>query len=59
MKKIYVCMILCCLFACGQQVPTLDTEQQLDYCEQQVNRALAALQDSDFSMAVKNFIYII
>ncbi len=56
MKKLYVCMILCCLFACGQQVPTLDTEQQLDYCEQQVNRALAALQDSDFSMEPRNIL---
>ena len=49
-------MILCCLFACGQQVPTLDTEQQLDYCEQQVNRALAALQDSDYTMEPRNIL---
>jgi len=49
-------MILCCLFACGQQVPTLDTERQLDYCEQQINRALAALRDSDFSMEPRNIL---
>ncbi len=46
----------CLLAACTSQTQQLDAAPQLDYCVQQVNRALQVLQDSDYTMEPRNIL---
>ena len=58
MKKMFFAAMLGGLIACQQQqqVQCVDVDHQLDYCAAQINRALEALSDSDYSMEPRNIL---
>ena len=56
MKKSLFGIMLCCLIGCQQQSSTFTADASLDYCATQVNRALEALRDSDYSMEPRNIL---
>lgn len=51
-------MAIGCIVACqtGKEQQTFDTGAQLDYCARQVDRALAAMRDSDYTMEPRNIL---
>ena len=56
MKKSLFGIMLCCLIGCQKQSSTFTADASLDYCATQVNRALEALRDSDYSMEPRNIL---
>lgn len=57
MKKYLFSLILGSLMACQQQKEVVKgADSQLDYCAAQVNRALEAMRDSDYSMEPRNIL---
>ena len=56
MKKYLLGIMLGCLAACQQPTADFNVDQQLDYCAAQVNRALVAMSDSDFTMEPRNIL---
>ena len=56
MKQLIFSLAVCSMTAC--QTPTTDfnASEQLDYCSEQVNRALLAMRDSDFTMEPRNIL---
>jgi unsaturated chondroitin disaccharide hydrolase len=56
MKKSLFGIMLCCLIGCQQQSSTFTADASLDYCATQVNRALEALRDSDYSLEPRNIL---
>ncbi|MBQ7415370.1 MAG: glycoside hydrolase family 88 protein [Prevotella sp.] len=54
MKKYLFFMALCAVTACQQRDTAFNANQQLDYCSQQVNRALELMRDSDYTMEPRN-----
>ena len=56
MKKYLWGIMLCGLMGCQQKETVNTTDAQLDYCAAQVNRALEAMRDSDYSMEPRNIL---
>lgn len=56
MKKYLFGIMLCCLVGCQHQSSMFMADASLNYCATQVNRALEALRDSDYSMEPRNII---
>lgn len=56
MKKYLLGAIVAFLTACQQQTQQLNADVQLDYCASQVNRALHAMNDSDYTMQPRNIL---
>ena len=56
MKKYLLGIMLGSLAACQQPTANFNVDQQLDYCAAQVNRALVAMSDSDFTMEPRNIL---
>ena len=60
MKKILFAMAVCMLAACQTQPASFDADEALQYCSEQVNRALTTLQDDegqyDFTMMPRNIL---
>lgn len=57
MKKYLFSLILGSLIACQQQKEVVKgADSQLDYCAAQVNRALEAMRDSDYSTEPRNIL---
>ena len=55
--KNFLFIIATCLFiSCLSEHKYIDADQQLDYCSQQVNRALEAMCDSDYTMEPRNIL---
>ena len=56
MKKYLFSIMLCCLMGCQQKSSMFTADASLDYCATQVNRALEALRDSNYSMEPRNIL---
>ena len=57
MKKNLFLLALCALTACQQHSTAgFDADKELDYCAQQVNRALVQMRDSDRTMEPRNIL---
>ena len=56
MRKLLFGMAICLLTACQQKETVMTADAQLDYCAAQVNRALEALCDSDYTMEPRNIL---
>ena len=56
MKKYLFVIMLCCLMGCQQQASMFTADASLDYCATQVNRALEALRNSNYSMEPRNIL---
>lgn len=56
MKKYLFGIIVGSLAACQKPTTDFNVDQQLDYCATQVNRALVAMSDSDFTMEPRNIL---
>ena len=47
MKKLMIGLAVCCLTACETEIKPFDANKNLQYCSEQVNRALSHLQDDN------------